>query len=77
MEVSQLLSHVQLCNPMSVVRQALLSMEFSWQEYWSRLPCLSPGDPPNPGIEPTSPALQADALPSEPQGTPLMHIIVK
>ena len=41
-------------------------MEFSRQEYWSGLPFPSPGDLPNPGIKPGSPALQADALPSEP-----------
>jgi len=41
-------------------------MGFSRQEYWSGLPFPSPGDLPNPGIEPRSPALQADALPSEP-----------
>ena len=46
-------------------------MEFSRQEYWSGLPFPSPGDLPNPGIEPESPALQADALPSEPPGKPL------
>ena len=43
-------------------------MEFSRQEYWSGLPFPSPGDLHNPGIEPGSPALQADALPSEPPG---------
>ena len=43
-------------------------MAFSKQEYWSGLPFLSPGDPPDPGIEPGSPALQADTLPSEPPG---------
>ena len=43
-------------------------MEFSRQEYWSALPFLSPGDLPDAGIEPGSPALQADALPSEPPG---------
>ena len=43
-----------------------LSMGFSRQEYWSGLPCPPPGDLPNPGIQPTSPALQADSLPSEP-----------
>ena len=37
-------------------------MGFSWQEYWSGLPFPSPGDLPDPGIEPTSPALQADAF---------------
>ena len=46
--------------------QASLSMEFSRQEYWSALPFPSPGDLAKPGIEPGSPALQADALPSEP-----------
>ena len=38
------------------------------QEYWSGFPFLSPGDLPDPGIEPGSPALQADSLPSEPPG---------
>ena len=38
------------------------------REYWSGLPSLSPGDLPDPGIEPGSPALQAEALPSEPPG---------
>ena len=41
-------------------------MGFSRQEYWDRLPFPSPGDPLNSGIEPGSPALQADSLPSEP-----------
>ena len=42
--------------------KAPLSVVFSRQEYWSGLPVLSPGDLPNPGIEPESPALQADSL---------------
>ena len=42
------------------------SMGFSKQEYWSGSPFSSPGDLPNPGIEPRSPTFQADALPSEP-----------
>ena len=46
------------------------SMGFSRQEHWSGLPFPSPGDLPNPGIEPRSPALQADSLPSEPTGKP-------
>ena len=46
------------------------SMEFSRPEYWSGKPFPSPGDLPNPGIEPRSPTLQADALPAEPQGKP-------
>ena len=45
-------------------------MGFSRQEYWSGLPFLSPGDLPNPGIEPRSPALEADTLPTEPPGKP-------
>ena len=45
-------------------------MEFSRQEYWSGLPFPSPGDLPDPGIEPESPILQADSLPSEPPGKP-------
>ena len=56
-------SCVQLfATPWTVAHQAPLSMEFSRQEYWSRLPFPSPGDLPNPGIEPRSPALQADHL---------------
>ena len=43
-------------------------MEFSRPEYWSGLPFPSPGDLPNPGIKPRSPALQADSLPAEPPG---------
>ena len=46
-------------------------MGFSRQEYWSGLPFPSPGDLPDPGIEPGSPTLQADALPSEPPGKAL------
>ena len=53
--------------------QAPLSMEFSRQEYWSGLPFPSPGDLPHPGIEPRSPALQADTLTSEPPGKPNTH----
>ena len=45
-------------------------MEFSRPEYWCGYPFPSPGDPPNPGIEPRSPTLQTDSLPAEPQGKP-------
>ena len=63
------LSRVQLfVTPWTVAYQALPYMGFSRQEYWSGVPFPSPGDLPNPGIEPGSPALQADALPSEPPG---------
>ena len=61
------LSHVWLfVTPWTVAYQAPRFMGFSRQEYWSRLPFPSPGDLPNPGIKPGSPALQTDALPSEP-----------
>ena len=64
------LSHVRLfATPWTVAYQAPLSMGFSRQEYWSRLPFPSPGDLPDPGIKPRSLALQADALPSEPPGS--------
>ena len=55
-------------TPWTAAHQAPLSMGFSRQEYWSGLPFPSPGGLPNPGIEPRSPALQADALTSEPSG---------
>ena len=47
-------------TPGAITHQTPLSMGFSQQEYWSELACPLPGDPPDPGIEPTSPALQAD-----------------
>ena len=53
-------------TPWIVAHQAYLSMEFSRQEYWSGLPFPPPGDLLNPGIEPRSPTLQVDSLPSEP-----------
>ena len=55
-------------TPWTVPHQTPLYMEFSRQEYWSGLPFTSPGDLPNPGIESGSTELQADSLPSEPQG---------
>ena len=58
-------------TPWTVARQAPLSMKFSRQEYWSGLPFPSPGNLPDPGIEPGSPALWADTLQSEPPGKPL------
>ena len=61
------LSRVRLfVTPWTVAYQAPPSMGFSRQECWSGLPFPSPGDLPNPGIEPGSPTLQANALPSEP-----------
>ena len=55
-------------TPWTVAHQALLSMGFSRQEYWSGLPFPPPGDLSNPGIRPRSFALQADSLLSEPPG---------
>ena len=52
-------------TPWTVAYEAPPSMGFSRQEYWSGLPFPSPGDLPDPGVEPRSPALQADALPSK------------
>ena len=48
-------------------------MEFSRPEYWSGYPFPSPGDFPNPEIEPRSPELQVDYLPDEPQGKPIIY----
>ena len=59
-----------LCGPLGCAFQAPPSMGFSRQEYWSGLPFPSPGDLPNPGIEPKPPALQEDSLLSEPPGKP-------
>ena len=59
------LSHVRLlATPLTVALQAPLFVEFSRQEYWSGLPFSSAGDLTDTGIEPSSPALQADSLPS-------------
>ena len=72
---AQLLSHVHLfATPWTVARQAPLSMAFSRQEYWSGLTFLPPGDPPDPEIEPVSPASlhwQADSLLLSHLGSPL------
>ena len=60
-----MLSHVCLFVTLwTVAQQAPLTMGFSRQEYWSGLPFTFPGDLPDPGIEPRSPALRADSLPS-------------
>ena len=65
-----LLSHVRLFATLgTIVHQAPLSMGFSRQESWSGLPFPSLRDLPHPGIEPRSPALQADTLPLSPQGS--------
>ena len=68
-----MLSRVQLLvTPWTVTLQAPLSMEFSRQQYWSELPFPTPGDLLNPGIELGSPELQADSLPSELLGKPIL-----
>ena len=65
-----------LCNPVDcIAHKAPQSMGFSRKEYWSGLPFPSPGDLPDPGIKPRSPALQSDALTSEPRGKPSTVIV--
>ena len=62
----ELLSRARLfATPWTAAHQVPVSMRFSRQGYWSGLPFPSPGDLPNPGMEPRSPALQADSLPSQ------------
>ena len=69
-------SHVWLfVTQWSIALQAPLSMRFSRQEYWSGLPCPSPGDLPHPGIEPISPALQVDSLLLSHRGSPDSSIL--
>ena len=66
-----------LCDPMDCSPPgSFCPWGFSRQEYWSGLPCPPPGDLPNPGIEPRSPAFQADSLPSESPGRKMcsLHI---
>ena len=65
-EIAQ--SCVTLCEPIDCSLPGSSSVEFSRQEYWSGLTFPSPGDLPDLGVEPRSPALQADVLPSEPPG---------
>ena len=73
--VVQSVGRVQVfVTPWTVARQAPPSMGFSRQGYWSGLPFPSPGDLPDPGIEPRSPALQADSLPLSHLGSP-QHIL--
>ena len=68
------LSRVRLsATPWTVAYHAPPSMGFSRQEYWSGLQFPSPEDLPDPGIEPGSSTLRADALPSEPPGKSIKH----
>ena len=72
----QLFSCVQLfVTPWTVAHHVPLSVGFSRQEYWSALPFPSPGDLPDPGIEPRSPTLQADSLQSKPPGNSVMKLL--
>jgi len=64
-------SCLTLATPWTLACPAPLSLGFFRQEYWSKLPFPSPGDLPGPGIEPWSPVLQADSLPTELQGKSL------
>ena len=76
MQPVELLSRVRLfAIPWTVAYQVPPSMEFSRQGYWMGLPFPSPGDLPNPGIEPRSPSVQADALLAEPLGKPLTYAV--
>ena len=61
--------------PWTVAHQAPLSVGFPRQECWSRLPFPSPGDLPDPGIEPVSPALAGRFFTTEPPGKPLLWYI--
>jgi len=68
-----LFDSISLCRIKTYNYRLSLSMGFSRQEYWSGLPCPPPGDLPNPGIEPRSPALQVDSLQSEPPGKYIIY----
>ena len=72
--IFKLLSHLVMYNsfvtPWTAACQAPLSMEFPRQEYWSGFPFPFPGDLPNPGIEPESPALEGGFFTTEPSGKP-------
>ena len=72
------LSHVQLFEtPSTVALQAPVSVRFPRQEYFSGLPFASPGDLPDPEMDPGSPALQADSLLSEPPGKPYLFVALQ
>ena len=65
MKVLVIQSCLTLYNPMDCSLPGSMSIGFSRQKYWSGLPCPPPGDLPDSGMEPRSPTLQADSLPSE------------
>ena len=67
-----------LCNPTDCSSPgSSVHGEFSSQEDWSRLQCPPPGDLLNPGMEPRSPALQVNSLPSEPPGKPSLNFFIQ
>ena len=73
-------SYLTLCDPWTVARQTPLSMGFLRQEYWSGLPCPTPGDLPNPQIEPKSPAsppLAGRFFTTEPLGEQKSHFLTQ
>ena len=73
---AQLLSPVRLfVTPWTVAHQAPLSMGFPRQEYWSGMPFSFSRDLPDPGRQPTLPALQADSLPNGPLGKPSLPVV--
>ena len=74
--VSRMCVLSSVCLFETVACQAILSMGFPRQDYWSGLSFSSSGDLPDPGIEPMSPALQADSLLSEHQGSPFSRMVV-
>ena len=69
-------SYLTLVTPWTIVRQAPLPMGFSRQEYWRGLPFPSPGNLPYPGIDPRSPALQAESLPTSYKGSPYIRVYI-
>ena len=75
-KVKSLRSVLLFATPWTVAYQSPPSMGFSRHECWSGLPFPSPGDLTNPGIEPGSPTLQADTLPTEPPGKPNWYWIL-
>ena len=73
-----MLSHVRLfATPWTIAPQAPLSVNFSRQEYWRGLPFSSPGDLPDPGIEPESPALAGGFLTTEPPGKLIVEVVLQ
>ena len=77
MHAKSLQSCLTLCDPIDYSPSGSSVHGYSRQEYWSGLPCPPPGDLPNPGIKPTSPAQQADSLPLSHGGSLCSHYILE